>query len=143
MDCDWNIRKKTCYRLSNRACFHTKYRATLAKEGFAEVSYLDVDSQGFVDPEQLKTMIRDDTLLVSIIHSNNEIGTIQDIEALGSICRERGVLLHSDMAQSIGKLELNMDQLPVDLASFNCHKMHGPKGIGALYLRKRQKSADF
>ncbi len=109
------------------------------KDGLADITYLDVDQEGFVDAESLRAAIRDDTLLVSIIHSNNEIGVIQDLATLGEICRERGVLFHSDMAQSLGKLPIRLNELPLDLASFNVHKAHGPKGVGALYMRRKVK----
>ncbi|MDP8206513.1 MAG: cysteine desulfurase family protein [Candidatus Electryonea clarkiae] len=110
-----------------------------SREGWAEVTKLKVNSEGFVDPDSLRSAIRDDTLLVSVIHGNMEIGTIQNLTELGEICREKGVLLHSDCAQTFGKIPLNIGELPVDLASFNAHKMHGPKGVGALYIRKKVK----
>jgi len=110
-----------------------------AKRGEVELTELAVDEAGRVKPDSLRDALRDDTLFVSIIHGNNEIGTVQDLATLGGICREKEVLLHSDMAQSLGKLPLKMDELPVDLASFNAHKLHGPKGVGALYIRKRTK----
>ncbi len=109
------------------------------KAGWLEWTELTVDDKGFVDPDSLRDAIRDDTLLVSIIHGNNEIGTIQDLDQLGEICHEKGTLLHSDMAQSFGKVPLDMGSFPVDIASFNVHKMHGPKGIGALYIRSKLK----
>ncbi|MBZ0265895.1 cysteine desulfurase [bacterium] len=109
------------------------------KNGIAEVTFLDVDDNGMVDPQHLKKSLRDDTLFVSIIHGNNEIGTLQDIKTLGEICRERDVFFHSDMAQSLGKVPFNLSELPIDLASFNSHKAHGPKGVGALYVRRKVK----
>jgi cysteine desulfurase len=110
-----------------------------AKRGEVELTELEVDGEGFVHPDALREALREDTLLVSVIHGNNEIGTIQDLAPLGELCREHGALLHSDMAQSLGKVPLDLAKLPVDLASFNAHKLHGPKGVGALYIRRRTK----
>lgn len=107
-------------------------------EGY-EVTELEVDDEGIVNPESLRAAIREETLCVSIIHGNNEIGTVQNLDVLGQICLETGTPLHSDMAQTLGKLPLNLSELPVQLASFNAHKLHGPKGIGALYIQKRTK----
>lgn len=106
----------------------------LEKEGF-RVTYLDVDGQGFVSPDNLKKAMTPETLLVSIVHGNHEIGTVQDLKDLGAVCRERGVLFHTDAAQSFSKVPLNVVEDLVDLASINAHKMHGPKGVGALYVR--------
>jgi cysteine desulfurase len=106
----------------------------LEKDGF-RVTWLDVDPEGFVNSEDLKKAITPETFLVSIVHGNHEIGTVQDIKALGMICREAGVLFHTDAAQSFSKVPLNVTNDLVDLASFNAHKLHGPKGIGALYVR--------
>ncbi len=109
------------------------------KEGVLEWTELEVDEEGFVRPESLREALREDTLAVSVIHGNNEIGTIQDLAELGAICREQGVPLHADCAQTLGKIPINLGELPVDLASFNAHKLHGPKGVGALYVRKGVK----
>jgi cysteine desulfurase len=109
------------------------------KTGEMQVTELEVDKEGFVSPGVLRDAIRKDTLCVSILHGNNEIGTVQDLDALGGVCAEHGVPFHSDMAQSLGKLPLNLSELPVQLASFNAHKVHGPKGVGALYVQKRTK----
>lgn len=110
-----------------------------AKRGEMELTELEVDEDGRVLPDSLREAIREDTLLVSIIHASNEIGTLQDLKTLGDICAGKGVPLHSDMAQSLGKVPLNLSELPVDLASFNAHKLHGPKGVGALYIRRKLK----
>jgi cysteine desulfurase len=110
----------------------------LEKEGFA-VTYLTPDRAGRIDPEAVKRALRKDTILVSIMHANNEIGVIQDIEAICGLCRERGVGFHTDAAQSAGKVELNVQNLPVDFVSFTAHKLYGPKGIGALYVRKASR----
>lgn len=107
----------------------------LEKQGF-EVTYLDVDSEGFVDPKNLESAITKKTVLVSIIHGNNEIGTIQDLEGLGKICKKRGVYFHTDACQSYSKTEIDVKKQPVDLITLNAHKIHGPKGVGALYIRK-------
>lgn len=105
----------------------------LEKEGF-DVTYLDVDKHGFVDLKQLETAITPKTTLVSIIHANNEIGTIQDLKKISDICHSKGALFHTDAVQSFTKTELDVKKMGVDLASFSAHKIHGPKGIGALYI---------
>ncbi|RJP79930.1 MAG: cysteine desulfurase [Candidatus Zixiibacteriota bacterium] len=110
----------------------------LEKSGF-KVTYLEVDREGFVDPDDLRKALTDETLLVSLAHGNHEIGTLQDLQALGAVCRERGVLFHSDAPQSFSKVPLDVGQVPVDLVSINAHKLHGPKGIGALYVRRGVK----
>lgn len=110
----------------------------LEKQG-AEVTYLDVDRDGFVNPESVRKSIKENTLLVSVIHGNNEIGTIQDIEAIGKICRDMGVLFHIDACQSYTKIKLNVKKQNIDLATLNAHKIHGPKGVGALYIKKEVK----
>ncbi len=110
----------------------------LEREGY-EVTYLDPMQNGLIDLKVLEDALRDDTTLVSIMHVNNEIGVIQDIEAIGKICRERKIIFHVDAAQSPGKVEINLEELPVDLMSFSAHKIYGPKGIGALYVQRKPR----
>lgn len=107
----------------------------LEQEGF-KVTYLNVDKEGFVDIEQLKQSIRKDTILVSIIHGQNEIGTIQNLAEIGKICKENDVPLHTDACQSYTKTELDVKKQNISLATLNAHKLHGPKGVGALYIRE-------
>jgi cysteine desulfurase len=110
----------------------------LEREGF-EVTYLDVLPDGLVDLEAFKAAIRPDTILASVMFVNNEIGVIQDVSALGTICREKGVIFHVDAAQATGRVDIDMASLPIDLMSLTSHKIYGPKGIGALFVRRKPR----
>lgn len=103
------------------------------------ISYLSVDKKGFVNLEELENEIKDDTILVSIIHGNNEVGTIQNLESIGKVCKEKGVYFHTDACQSYTKTELNVKKQNLDLVTLNSHKIHGPKGVGALYVKEGVK----
>jgi len=110
----------------------------LETHGF-EVNYLTVDKYGVIDLDELKDLIRDDTILLTIMHANNEVGTIQPMKEIGAIAKEKGIILHTDAVQTTGKIPVNINELGIDLMSMSAHKLYGPKGIGALYMRKGTK----
>jgi len=130
-------KKKGNHIITTKIEHHAIHKTTefLEKDGF-KVTYLDVDKQGFISLKQLESSITKDTILVSIIHANNEIGTIQDIEAIAEICKKKNVLFHTDAVQSFTKVPIDVKKTKIDLMSLSAHKIHGPKGIGVLYVRK-------
>ena len=110
----------------------------LERQGF-DVTYMDVKEDGLLDLDALKAAIRPDTILVSVLFVNNEIGVIQDIPAIGALCREKGILFHVDAAQATGRVEIDLAKLPIDLMSMTAHKTYGPKGVGALFVRRKPR----
>lgn len=127
-------------KIEHHAILHTcEY---LEKRGF-EITYLDVDENGIVDLEQLKSSIREDTILISVMFANNEIGTIQPIKEIGEIAHEHGILFHTDAVQAFGQVPINVDEYKIDMLSASGHKLNGPKGIGFLYIRQGVKIRSF
>ncbi len=124
-------------RIEHHAVLHTCER--LEREGLAQVTYLPVDSQGMVSVEDLARAIRPDTVLVTVMFANNEVGTIEPIAEIGRLCREKGILFHTDAVQAFGAVPIAVDELGIDMLSASSHKVYGPKGIGLLYLRKGKK----
>jgi len=127
-------------KIEHHAVLHTC--ETLEKEGF-EVTYLDVDEEGYVELDVLKDAIREDTILITIMFINNEIGTIQPIKEIGAIARENNILFHTDAVQALGNVSIDVEELNIDLMSVTAHKIYGPKGIGALYVKRGVKIIPF
>lgn len=123
--------------VTEHKCVLESFRS-LEQEGF-DVTYLPVQADGLIDLDVLKAAFRDDTLLVSIMAVNNEIGVIQPLAAIGALCKEKGIFFHTDAAQAVGKIPLDVNEMNIDLMSISAHKMYGPKGIGALYVRRKPR----
>lgn len=121
-------------KIEHHAVLHTLNR--LEKEGF-EVTLLDIDESGIVKPEDVKDAIREDTALVTIMYANNEIGTLQPITEIGKICKEKGVIFHTDAVQAVGHIPIDVNEQNIDMLSLSAHKFHGPKGVGVLFARKK------
>ena len=120
--------------IEHHAILHTLM--AMEADGTAEVTYLPVDEYGLVTPEQVKAAIRPDTILVSVMFANNEVGTIEPIAEIGAVCREAGVLFHTDAVQAVGHVQVDVQAMNIDLLTLTAHKFHGPKGIGAVYIKK-------
>lgn len=127
-------------KVEHHAVLHTC--EALAKDGF-EITYLNPDKYGMIDPESVARAIQKKTILISIMHANNEVGTINPLEQIGELAQSKGIIFHTDAVQTFGKLYINLAKLPIDLLSLSGHKIYGPKGIGALYIRKGVKLAQL
>lgn len=138
------LRKKGNHIITTKIEHHAVLHAceTLEKEGY-EITYLNVDNEGLVNPKDLKEAIKENTILISVIFANNEIGTVQPIKTLGAIAKESRVLFHTDGVQALGNMEIDVDDMNIDLMSLSAHKIYGPKGVGALYIRKGTRISNF
>ncbi len=140
----WESSRLLCPQKTKIISSPIEHQATLRtlehlKSRGAEISYLSVDSKGKIFLDELYEKLQDNTLLVSLLYAHNELGNLYPVSEIGNLCREKGVLLHCDGVQAVGKISINLQQLPVDLFSFSAHKFHGPKGVGGLYVRKGLK----